>query len=133
MMFKLPADIAALFNEIESRQSFEPFLELLSDDAEFSATIGTGTPISGVFKGKKEVEIYFREILPAVASFEQLQPLEFVIAPDRVVILGDDQYTVEKNGKVYHSPYAMVLDLRDGLITRVLIIQDLSGIRDAYL
>jgi hypothetical protein len=38
-----------------------------------------------------------------------------------------------KNGKVYHSPYAMVLDIKEGLITKVLIIQDLSGIRDAYL
>lgn len=132
-MFKLPAETAALFNEIEAQQSFEPFLDLLSGDVEFSATIGSGTPISGSFKGKQEVERYFREILPTVASFEQLQPQEFVIAPDRAIILGDDQYTIVKNGKAYHSPYAMVLDIKEGLIKKVLIIQDLSGIRDAYL
>ena len=132
-MFKLPAETAALFNEIEAQQSFEPFLNHLASEVEFSATIGCGTPVSGLFKGKQEVERYFREILPTVASFEQLQPQEFVIAPGRAIILGDDQYTILKNRKVYHSPYAMVLDIKEGLITKVLIIQDLSGIRDAYL
>jgi hypothetical protein len=108
------------------------FLNMMDDDVTFSATIAEGTPISGVFKGKTKVIEYFDTILPSVASFAQNKPMEFVIDQNKIIVLGDDTYTVIKNGKSHRSPYAMIINHTDGKINNVLIIQDLSGIYLAY-
>ena len=47
-------------------------------------------------------------------------------------MLGDDSFEIRKSGATARSESAIVADFRDGLITRVLIIQDLSAIADAY-
>jgi hypothetical protein len=112
--------------------AWSSFLNMMDDNVTFSVTIPEGTPISGVFKGKTKVVKYFDTILPSVASFFQNKPMEFVIARNKVIVLGDDTYTIIKNKKSQRSPYAMIIDLKDGKIINILIIQDLSGIYQAY-
>ena len=108
------------------------FLNMMDDNVTFSATIPEGTPISGVFKGKTKVAAYFDTILPSVASFSQNKSMEFILSQNKVIVLGDDTYTIIKNKKSQRSPYAMVIDLKDDEISNILIIQDLSGIPQAY-
>ena len=108
------------------------FLDMMDEDVTFTATIAEGTPISGVFRGKPSVVAYFDTILPSVASFSQNKPVEFVISRNKIIVLGDDTYTIIKNQKSQRSPYAMVIDHQDGKIKNILIIQDLSGIHQAY-
>lgn len=129
---KAPGNAELLFKKMEKEESFQPLLDLCSDSVTFKATIRPGTPISGTFRGKKEVTEYFNDVLPQVASFKQLQPLEFFINDNAVVVLGDDEYTIEKNGTKHHSPYVMVLKVDDAQITEILIIQDLSVLWEAY-
>ncbi|QEH40015.1 nuclear transport factor 2 family protein [Chitinophaga sp. XS-30] len=108
------------------------FLDMMDDDVTFRATIPEGTPISGVFRGKIKVVEYFDAVLPSVASFSQNKPMEFIVDQNKVIVLGDDTYTIVKNGKSQRSPYAMVIDFKDDKISSILIIQDLSGIYLAY-
>jgi hypothetical protein len=67
------------------------------------------------------------------AEFRQEQPLEYFGQGDRVVILGTESFEVKRSGvTIRGSHYAEIVDLRDGLITRFLIIQDLSAFVEAY-
>jgi hypothetical protein len=125
-------NLKLLFKEMEELESFQPLLNLCSDSVVFKATIREGTPISGVFAGKKKVTEYFNLILPEVASFKQLMPLEFYTNSNSAVLIGDDEYTIKKNGAKHHSPYAMVLKIKDNLIEEISIIQDLSVLWEAY-
>lgn len=112
-------------------EDFRPLLDRLADDVVFKATIPEGTPISGEFRGKQAVVDYFTS-LGDVAEFRQEKPLQFFGGGERVVVLGDDSFKIKKTGVTARSEYAIVADFRDGWITAILIIQDLSAIADAY-
>jgi ketosteroid isomerase-like protein len=120
-----------MIKEIVETSEFEPLFNYLSDDVVFKVTIPPGTPISGEFRGKQAVIDYFTSI-GDIATFRQERPLEFFIRGERIVVLGDDSFTIKKSGGTARSEYALVFDIRDGLITRFLIIQDLSAFVDAY-
>jgi ketosteroid isomerase-like protein len=112
--------------------NWQPLLDHLAEDIVFSVTIPDGTPISGEFRGKPAVIEHF-ERLPELLAFEQERPMDFLGAGDRVVVLGRESFEIKKTGvTVTGSEYADVLDFRDGLITRFLVIQDLSAVVEAY-
>jgi ketosteroid isomerase-like protein len=113
--------------------NWQPLLDHLAEDIVFSVTIPDGTPISGEFRGKPAVIEHF-ERLPELLAFEQERPMDFLGAGDRVVVLGRESFEIKKTGvTVTGSEYADVLDFRDGLITRFLVIQDLSAVVEAYV
>ena len=124
-------DNIALAKSIFEAEDFQPLLEHLDDDVVFKATIPEGTPISGEFRGKQAVVDYFTN-LGDVAEFRQEKPLEFFGSGGRVVVLGEDSFEIKKSGVTARSEYAIVTDFRTGLITSILIIQNLSAIADAY-
>jgi hypothetical protein len=126
--------IKSVFDNVEISAQWTPLINLLAPDVEFRATIPGGTPISGIFKGKTEVENYLTRILPAVAEFKQNVPMQFISKGRRVVVVGDDSFTLKVNKETHRSPYAMIIDLNDKPeIENILIIQDLSGIYLSYL
>ena len=112
--------------------NWQPLLDHLAGDVVFKVTIPEGTPISGEFRGKEAVTEHF-ERLPELLEFEQEAPMEFLGSGDRVAVLGRESFEIKRNGAtVSGSEYADVIDFRDGLITRFLVIQDLSSVVDAY-
>jgi ketosteroid isomerase-like protein len=126
--------IKRVFDDVEVSGQWTPLIDILAPDVAFRATIPGGTPISGIFKGKAEVENYLTHILPAVAEFKQNVPMQFISRGRRVVVVGDDSFTVNVTNETHRSPYAMIIDLNEKLeIESILIIQDLSGIYLAYL
>jgi hypothetical protein len=52
-------------------------------------------------------------------------------AGDRVVILGDETCRTRQTGATHRAEWAWVHDLHDGLITRLVVIQDLTRVADA--
>jgi ketosteroid isomerase-like protein len=129
---ELSLDSVALLRSILDREDWELLFDHLADDVVFEVTIPDGTPISGQFRGKRAVVEHFKN-LGNIAEFRQEQPLEYFGQGDRVVALGRESFEVKKSGvTIRGSHYADVVDFRDGLITRFLIIQDLSAFVEAY-
>jgi ketosteroid isomerase-like protein len=107
-------------------------LDLTSRDVVFSVTIPDGTPISGEVRGKAAVIEHF-ERLGDLLEFRQERPMDFLGRGDRVVVLGTETMEIKETGAtITGSEYADVLDFRDGLIARFLVIQDLTAVLDAY-
>lgn len=121
-----------IMEEIDRTWNFAPLITQLADDVVFRVTVPEGTPLSGEFRGKDAVARYFTKILPSVAVFRQQAPMEFIAYGERVIILGDDAYTLKKTGDTFRSPYAMIVTYRGEDITNILIIQDLHGLAAAY-
>jgi ketosteroid isomerase-like protein len=112
--------------------NWQPLLDHLADDVVFKVTVPDGTPISGELRGKQAVIGHF-ERLGELLEFRQEKPMEFYGDGDRVVVLGQESVEIKKSGEtVAGSEYADVLDFRDGLITRFLVIQDMSAFAEAY-
>jgi ketosteroid isomerase-like protein len=110
----------------------QPFFDALADDVVFKMTIPAGTPISPEVRGKQAVVDHLTN-LGRIAEFRLFErPLEYFGSGERVVILGQASFVIKKNGVTARGEYADVVDFRDGLIARFLVIQDLSAIVDAY-
>jgi ketosteroid isomerase-like protein len=122
----------SLAKSLLESDDWQPLIDHLADDIVFKATIPEGTPISGEFRGKEAVVEHFVN-LPNVLEFRPEQPQEYFGDGDRVVVVGKETVVIKKNGvTVPNSDYADVLDFQDGLITRFLVIQDLTAVVDAY-
>jgi ketosteroid isomerase-like protein len=122
----------SLAQSIMEADDWQPLIDHLADDVVFKATIPDGTPISGEFRGKQATVDHLIR-LGDVLEFLPEQPLQYFANDERVVILGKESVEVKKSGvTVPGSEYATVLDFHDGLITRFLVIQDLSAVVDAY-
>ena len=120
-----------LFQEMERTGSPQPLLDLLAEDAVYKLSLPEGTPLSGEFRGKRAIVDYF-DRLDEVLEVQEVTPRGFVGQGDQVIVLGDERFLVKKTGRLCSSEFAFVLDFRDGLIVRALIIEDLSGIVEAY-
>lgn len=121
-----------ILEEVNQRGNMKPLIDHLAEDVVFRVTIPDGTPASGEFRGKAAVLEYFTQTLPGLADFTQQAPLEFIPDGDRVIVLGDDAYTLKKTGETFRSPYAMVMGFEGDRLKSWLIIQDLSGMAAAY-
>jgi ketosteroid isomerase-like protein len=125
-------DNTTLAKRLMESDDWRPLIDHLADDILFQVTIPDGTPISGEIRGKPAVVEHFMN-LADVLEFRQEQPLQFFGNGTRVVVLGQESVEIKKSGAtVPESKYATVLDFRDGLITRFLVIQDLTAVVDAY-
>ena len=101
-----------IFTEI-GKGNHQPFLDAVSND--FTVTcIGT-TPVSGTYKGIKEVGEKF--IAPVMASFETppVVVIDRIIAEDDfVVVVAHGEGGIAKNGVPYNNTYCHVMRLQDG-------------------
>ena len=125
-------DSIALAQTIMESDDWQLLIDHLADDVVFKATIPDGTPISGEFRGKQAMVDHLIR-LGDILEFRQEQPLQYFGNGRRVVVLGQESVEIKENGvTVPQSEYATVLDFDNGLITRYLVIQDLSAVVDAY-
>ena len=122
----------AFARSVLETEDWPRLIDRLADDVVFKVTIPDGTPVSGEFRGKQAVVEHLLN-LGNLLEFRQEKPLEFFGNGERVVVLGQETVEIKKNGAtVPHSEYATVLDIREGLVTRFLVVQDMSSFVDAY-
>jgi ketosteroid isomerase-like protein len=125
-------DNASLAQSLMESEDWQPLVDHLADDVVFRVTIPEGTPISSELRGKPAMVDHLSK-LGDLLEFRQEKPLEYYGNGDRVIVLGQETVEVKKSGvTVPHSEYATVLDFRGDLITRFLVIQDMSAFVDAY-
>jgi hypothetical protein len=88
-------------------------------------------PIGGEIRGKQAMVDHLTK-LGDILEFRHWQPLQFFGTRERVVILGKESVEIKESGVTVPDSDATFLDFNDGLITRFLVIQDLSAVVDAY-
>jgi ketosteroid isomerase-like protein len=110
--------------ERDASNDHQPFFDHLDDEVVLWSSIGE-------LRGKQAVIHYFRhagELLEA-RPFER--PQEYFGNGDRVVIVGEETIRARASGVTTRGPWAWAYDVRDGLITHIEVIQDLSAVADA--
>jgi ketosteroid isomerase-like protein len=102
-----------------------PLIELLANDVEFEVASGGDAPGCRKHSGQQAVADYFDGLgdLPAFWRMD-----EFSANGGRVIAWGDESFTVERCGLEGETEFALVFDLRQGRVTKLLVIEDLSFI-----
>ena len=111
----------------------DPLLDLLREDVVFQV-FGGCEPSDGnesLFcledSGKEAVADYFRAF-GGIAAFWQM---DYSARGDQLIAWGSESFTLEPCGLEGGTEFALVFDLSDGQITRLLVAEDLpSFIRD---
>jgi ethanolamine utilization protein EutQ len=100
-----------------------PFFDALSESVIFKLPLGE-------LRGKQAVIDYFVHGSDTL-EFEPFEvPMEYFGNGDRVVMLNDETFRVKATGVTHRAEWAWVIDVHDGLITRIVHIQDLSGVAE---
>ncbi|HYO55338.1 nuclear transport factor 2 family protein [Archangium sp.] len=120
-----------IFEEMARTGGPQPLLDEMADDAVYKLSLPKGTPLSGEFRGMHAIREYFDQ-LEEVLEILVVNTWDFVGNGDQVIVLGDEQFVVKKTGKTCYSEFAFILDFSGGKIVRVLVIEDLSGVVEAY-
>ncbi len=100
-----------------------PLIELLANDVEFEVASGGDGPGCWKGSGRQAVADYF-DALGDVTGFWQMD--EYSAIGGRVIAWGDESFTVDGCGLEGGSEFALVFDLRQGRVTRLVVVEDLA-------
>lgn len=114
-----------IYGQLERGEShdFGPFFDALADDVLLETSV---TELHG-----KQALINYFAVASELMDFQPFErPLEYFAAGSRVVQLGAETFRVKATGATHSAEWAWVFDLHEGKITRILAIQDLSGVAE---
>jgi ethanolamine utilization protein EutQ len=117
------AVLRSIYDPLERGESkdFQPFYDAFDEDIVL-------TTAAGELRGKPAVTAYFSKAAETMDFDIFLRPLDYFGDGNRVVQVGRELFTVKETGKKHEADWAWVYDVEDGRITRILGIEDLSGV-----
>jgi len=100
-----------------------PMVGLLAENVEFE--VATGGDVPGCRKdwGKQPVVDYFTTLGGLVAFWQ----VDYTATGGQVIAWGRESFTVEHCGIEGGCEFALVFDLADGVVARLLVIEDLPS------
>jgi ethanolamine utilization protein EutQ len=117
--------LRSIYDPLERGEShdFQPFYDAFAEDIVLTTSMGE-------VRGKRAAIGYFVHASATMEFDIFLRPLEYFGEGDRVVQVGRERFRVKETGKTHEADWAWVYDIEDGRITRILGIEDLSGVAD---
>lgn len=114
-----------IWDPVERGESYdvEPFFDALADDVVFTLSVGQ-------LHGKKSVIAYFANAAETIEFNPFVTPVQYVRHGDQVIMLGEETFTVKQTGATHRATWVWVHHFKDGKITRIESVQDLSTIAD---
>src|SRR5687768_6333460 len=111
-----------ILDEAFATRDFRSLASHLAEDVVFEVTPPEGMPTTPGRRGKQEVLGYFTG-LGDIVTFWQVRCFG---DGERVVVVGAESFTIPRHGVTVGGEFALLLHVCDGVITRFLIIEDLS-------
>jgi ethanolamine utilization protein EutQ len=115
--------LRSIYDPLERGESddFQPFYDAFAEDVVLTTAVGE-------VRGKQAVVGYFAQAAKTMEFDIFVRPLEYFGDGNRVVQVGREIFRVKETGKTHEADWAWVYDVEDGRITRILGIEDLSGV-----
>jgi ethanolamine utilization protein EutQ len=117
--------LRSIYDPLERGEStdFQPFYDAFDEDVVLTTSKGEA-------RGKRAVVGYFSKASETMEFDIFVEPLQYFGDGNRVVQIGREIFRVKETGKTHEADWAWVYDVEDGRITRILGIEDLSGVAD---
>jgi ethanolamine utilization protein EutQ len=117
--------LRSIYDPLERGEStdFQPFYDAFDEDVVLTTSKGEA-------RGKPAVVGYFSKASETMEFDIFVEPLQYFGDGNRVVQIGREIFGVKETGKTHEADWAWVYDVEDGRITRILGIEDLSGVAD---
>jgi ethanolamine utilization protein EutQ len=117
--------LRSIYDPLERGESadFQPFYDAFDEDIVLTTSMGEA-------RGKPAVMGYFSKAAETMEFDIFVRPLQYFGDGNRVIQVGRETFRVKETGKTHEADWAWVYDVEDGRITRILGIEDLSGVAD---
>ena len=118
-------DITALRRAVDQLLGGDPgpLLDLLAEDVEFEVASSEAVPDCSKAWGKRPVADYFAALGGLVAFWQ----IDYTATGEQVIAWGKERFTIEHCGLEGGGEFAMVFELADGMICRLLMVEDLPA------
>ena|SRR5579863_864147 len=103
----------------------------LAPDVVWENPLPDAIPFGGVFEGHEGCARYLMHLVDAI-EMEAFAIDDTITEGDRVVLIGRETSRVKKTGRRYTMGWVHVVQLRDGLVTRVHEYNDTAAIAAAF-
>jgi ketosteroid isomerase-like protein len=101
----------------------EPLVHLLADDVELEVAAGRDDSSGGTDSGKQAVADYFT----ALGGLPAFWQMDYTAAGEQVIAWGKERFTIEGCELEGACEFALVFDVDDGAVTRLLVVEDLRA------
>jgi hypothetical protein len=115
--------VKPLVDRILLAGELDSVLHLLADDLSFKVAIPGAMPICFADSGKQGVVDYFKA-LGGIVTFWRV---DYFAKGEHVVAVGKEHFTTGNRALTADSDFALVFDVHEGLITRFLVVEDLTS------
>jgi ketosteroid isomerase-like protein len=112
--------VKGILDHMLSSGDLRPLLDGLADDVVFTVATPDDGPDTYQGAGKAAVLDYFVNLGDLIAFWR----VTYSSSGARVLVRGEESFTLQPGGLEAHSEFALLFDLRDGLITRLLVVED---------
>jgi ketosteroid isomerase-like protein len=102
-------------------EDIEPLLNLLADNVEFKVVGGGDEPAVVTDYGQQAVADYFTTLGGFVAFWQ----VDYTAGTRQVIAWGKESFTVDGTDLEGGCEFAMVFELADGMVTRLVMVEDL--------
>jgi ketosteroid isomerase-like protein len=121
--------VKTLVDRVLLAAELDPVLHLLADDLSFKVAVPGAMPICFADSGKQGVVDYFTA-LGGIVTFWRV---EYFAQGKHVIAVGKERFTTRDCALTADSDFALVFDVHDGRITRMLVVEDLTSfIKDGH-
>ncbi|WP_394842612.1 nuclear transport factor 2 family protein [Pendulispora brunnea] len=121
------------FQAYRERQPPEAIAALFSEDVDWNIPGDTArVPWIGRKKGRAGVADFVRGLRERIESLH-FEVRSILVDGEHAVALGELASRVTSTGKVIESPFSFEFTVRDGLITKYLMLEDSFAVREAVL
>ena len=114
--------------EVWNSGDLDAWLELLDPEVE---TVFYAGPDASTYRGHEGVRQWYREGLEAWDGWGRIEPDEIVDLGDRVLVTARWRVRGKGSGLEVESRQALLITLRDGLVTRIEFYEDEASARNA--
>jgi ketosteroid isomerase-like protein len=112
--------VKGILDRILPSGDLQPLLDGLADDVVFTVTTPDDDPCTYLGAGKAAVLDYFENLVYLFAFWR----VAYSSTGAGVLVRGEERFTLQPGGLEAHGEFALLFDLHDGLITRLLVVED---------
>ena len=112
--------VKGILDRMLASGDIQPLLDGLAEDVTFTVAPPHRSPDPYQGTGKAAVLDYF----VALGDLVTFWRVRYSWGGARVVVRVEESFTIEPGGLAAHSELALLFELRDGLITRLLVVED---------
>jgi uncharacterized protein len=92
-------------------------LSFCTEDLEILPAVSAKVPWAHPWRGRKEVEEYFKTLAEAL-EFQEYETDEFIVDGDSVVVIGHERRLVRATRRIVEAKWVQIFDFREGLVCR---------------